>query len=637
MMPSLFPFRVLNALLLCIATWLSTADPVFANGDSIPPSITPPANVGVVAVHPLGAIVTYPEAVVTDAGSGVAEVTYSRSSGVPFPVGTTIVTITATDLSNNVSMANFNVTVLPLSITRPRDGINIREDSEGVVVEGFTGNPVTGVSVTPNGGAPIPATLTPSTAGRLKWQAVLPNPLPGANTLLVTATNGTGNVSAPPVHFTYDVQRPLVVTVDPPGSGTVVIHPPRRGGKARVGNNYTVEARPGRGYLFDHWSGKPSGTALTTTFTAAEGDVVNAHFVLSPFTKSASGDYMGVVRGTGPTGDIRANTGLMTSTISLLNGALSGRVILDGTFYAFSGVLSPHTLTYNTPLPNNGLAFQFTLNIAGAVPKLEGNILKRSAGSTTATIPFSIARGYSRTDRPPVALAVPFNAAFGIPTARDALTADQIPGGHGFGVVAISKADGTTRFTGILADGTGYIATGRLGLDGTVPVFAPFPGGTGLLAGNLVIDQSQPTTDVTGTNLAWYRGASSQQHYGVGYGSGLYCNVFGAKQFTSSAKTLGLDASITLTLSNGPFLSPVALTLNQGLGRYTSVDGLTTLSLGATGVVIGSYTPSVPTSRHEIKGIVIGKVGSQVFGAVYSPQVIPVTGTGKVGLIDIDP
>ena len=636
-MQSLLPIRDLKAFFVCSATCLSATVPLFATSDSVPPVITPPANVGVVAVHPLGAIVTYPDAVVTDAGTGVAQVTYSRSSGVPFPVGTTVVTITATDVANNTSTAQFNVTVLPLSITRPRDGITVREDEDGVMVEGFTGTPVTGVTVTPNGGAAVPATLTPSSAGRLKWQAVLTNPLPGANALVVTATNGTGSVSAPTVHFTYDVQRPLSITADPPNSGTVVIHPPRRGGKARIGTSYTVEARAGRGYLFDHWSGKPSGTSTTTTFTAAEGDVVNAHFVFSPFTKTTSGDYMGVVRGTGPAGDVRANTGLMTSTISLLNGALSGRVILDGTFYAFAGTLSPHTLTYNTPVPANGLAFQFTLNIAGAVPKLEGNILKRTAGSTTATIPFSIARGYSRVDRPPVALTVPLNAAFGIPVSRDAVPANQIPEGHGFGVVAINKADGTTRFTGILADGTGYIAAGRLGLDGTVPVFAPFPGVTGLLAGNLLIDHSQPTTDVTGTNLAWYRGASSQQHYGVGYGSGLYCNVFGAKQSTSGAKTLGLDSSITLTLSNGPFASPVALTLNQGLGRYTSTDGLTTVSLGATGIVIGSYTPSGPTSRHEIKGIVIGKSGSEVFGAVYSPLVIPVTGTGRVGLIEIDP
>lgn len=84
--------------------------------DDTPPVITPPANV--TAYLPLHSTATsmavsYPNpATATDNCAGPVTISYSPASGSTFPVGTTRVTVTATDAHNNSATATFTVTVL---------------------------------------------------------------------------------------------------------------------------------------------------------------------------------------------------------------------------------------------------------------------------------------------------------------------------------------------------------------------------------------------------------------------------------------------------------------------------------------------------------------------------------------------
>jgi uncharacterized delta-60 repeat protein len=78
--------------------------------DTTPPVVSPPANITVGAPTEAGATVTYPAATVTDA-VGVTSISYSIPSGSLFPVGTTMVTVTAKDAANNQGTATFTVTV----------------------------------------------------------------------------------------------------------------------------------------------------------------------------------------------------------------------------------------------------------------------------------------------------------------------------------------------------------------------------------------------------------------------------------------------------------------------------------------------------------------------------------------------
>lgn len=84
--------------------------------DNTPPVVTPPANITVSL--PLNSsatsmAVSYPNpATATDNCAGAITFAYSPASGSIFPVGTTLVTVTATDAHNNSASATFTVTVL---------------------------------------------------------------------------------------------------------------------------------------------------------------------------------------------------------------------------------------------------------------------------------------------------------------------------------------------------------------------------------------------------------------------------------------------------------------------------------------------------------------------------------------------
>jgi hypothetical protein len=91
-------------------------------GDTTPPSLTAPPDQFASSASSQGAVVNYPPATAYDTGSGLKSVTYSMPSGSIFPIGATIVTVTAKDRAGNVSTATFTVTVFPpptLTVPQP--------------------------------------------------------------------------------------------------------------------------------------------------------------------------------------------------------------------------------------------------------------------------------------------------------------------------------------------------------------------------------------------------------------------------------------------------------------------------------------------------------------------------------------
>lgn len=78
--------------------------------DTTPPTLTPPPNQVVDATAPTGATVHYPPATANDC-SGSVNVGYSQAAGTVFPIGTTTITVTATDLAGNTTTRTFTVKV----------------------------------------------------------------------------------------------------------------------------------------------------------------------------------------------------------------------------------------------------------------------------------------------------------------------------------------------------------------------------------------------------------------------------------------------------------------------------------------------------------------------------------------------
>lgn len=84
----------------------------FAVPDTIAPVITGvPADITVEASGPGGRVVTFTTPTATDNIDGSVAVVCSPESGTLFPIGTTVVSCTATDAAGNTATATFNVTV----------------------------------------------------------------------------------------------------------------------------------------------------------------------------------------------------------------------------------------------------------------------------------------------------------------------------------------------------------------------------------------------------------------------------------------------------------------------------------------------------------------------------------------------
>lgn len=105
--------------------------------DTTPPTVTCPASRTAEATSSAGAQVSYPAATVTDDTPGRPVVTYSQASGATFPMGTTTVTVTATDAVGNRGSCSFDVTVRDTtapSLTCPANVTAEATDSTGALV-----------------------------------------------------------------------------------------------------------------------------------------------------------------------------------------------------------------------------------------------------------------------------------------------------------------------------------------------------------------------------------------------------------------------------------------------------------------------------------------------------------------------
>ena len=104
--------------------------------DTTDPVITVPADItGIESTSSAGAVVTYTPPTATDIVDGSIAVTCSMNSGDTFPIGTALITCSATDTAGNTGNANFNVTVVDTTAhTTVSSGIDSDWHNTDVVV-----------------------------------------------------------------------------------------------------------------------------------------------------------------------------------------------------------------------------------------------------------------------------------------------------------------------------------------------------------------------------------------------------------------------------------------------------------------------------------------------------------------------
>jgi formylglycine-generating enzyme len=212
---------------------LSLGGPV----DTTPPLVTVPASVLVNATAPAGAAVTLSGASATD-NLGTPTLTYSPASGSTFPVGSTTVTVTATDSFGNVATGTFSVTVSPppsgvtgVSFSQRTDGsklVDIRYTlnggTSGVALAVSLDGGTTFTSVKTLTGD-VGAAVTAGTSKHIVWNAGADYAnlgAPGVKVRVTPLLDGAGGSFTPIPGGTYQMGN-LTGDADITNAGTVSV------------------------------------------------------------------------------------------------------------------------------------------------------------------------------------------------------------------------------------------------------------------------------------------------------------------------------------------------------------------------------------------------------------------------------
>jgi rhamnogalacturonan endolyase len=235
--------------------------------DTTGPSLSLPAAVTVEATGPNGAIATF-EASATDSVGGNTPVSYSQQPGSTFPIGTTHVTVTATDASGNTTTGGFNVIVR--DTTAPAISL-----PSNIVLE------ATG----PNGAViTYSASASDSVDGSISVTFSIPSggtfPL-GTTTVTATATDVAGNTATGT--FTVTVRDQTAPSITPVANIELEAHGPA-GSTATYATSASDLVDGNVAVSFSHASGStfPLGTTLVTlTATDAAGNIATSTFTVT--------------------------------------------------------------------------------------------------------------------------------------------------------------------------------------------------------------------------------------------------------------------------------------------------------------------------------------------------------------------
>ncbi len=150
--------------------------------DTVPPVVTPPADVTVDAMQSPAVTVDYPPATASDGASAVS-LAYSKAGGSVFPLGITTVNVTATDAAGNATLRSFKVTV--------RDTTAPRVSARFLPLFAFVGQPLPDYlpQATFDDVSPIVAKRQSPAAGSLVSYA-------GNLIVTISATDASGNIGS---------------------------------------------------------------------------------------------------------------------------------------------------------------------------------------------------------------------------------------------------------------------------------------------------------------------------------------------------------------------------------------------------------------------------------------------------------
>ncbi len=491
--------------------------------------------------------------------------------------------------------------------------------------------------------------------------------LPGVNRFEVTAIDQNGNVSTVLTRsFTYDVVRPLAVSVSgPSNSGSVSAgFVPTSQRKSGVAYTITATARPG--FVFSGWTGQNlenagiSGTRrelAVLNFTMVEGLTLQANFIPTPFPPLAA-VYHGILEPEDTvehqtTGHLSLNlttTGSFTGTLRQGGGTHSVNGLLSTTGDARFGTTRASSLIItrrNLPV----LEVSISMNFADSPRRMTATVVQE--GETSSGI---LGRDhFSSTNKVPAGYAGTVSQRYHFITVPDAaanptLALNKYPQGYSTCSLTLTAA-GDVTCTGILADGTSITASGPLWQNLAFPLYAPLYTNMGCFASLIQLDTAPANSDLSGQYVIWTRPQQPLvQWYRDGWPEGLEVNLVGTKFTVPTAAALiagttpanAATGHLAMTFSDGLLTSPVVKGVNisstQVITRAPTTDTSFTATLvKTTGILSGTFTHSDLT-RPAYTSIILQKgANSGAYGHFMTVNPRVRNGLGEGGKVIVQP
>jgi uncharacterized protein YkwD len=424
--------------------------------------------------------------------------------------------------------------------------------------------------------------------GTASWSTTLDSLQPGENTICARSLDSAGAVldeAARNVRFV--VLAPLNVEVIGHGSVT-------RGfagvSEREVGQTYRITARPAADSLFAGWTGSLSSPRTNVEFVVSEGFSLTANFVKNPFLEGRA-NYAGLA--TTSTGSPAllslklAGTGQFSGKLKLVDLAIPLRGTFDSLGHA------QFTAGFN----GQSISVDLNYSIAGGTPTINGTI-----GGDGWTMPIEI----SATGRPEDSSML---GRYTVVLRADPQAPVNAPRGDGFASARVSRS-GTASFSGQLADGTPFTASGRLSRNGTLPVFLAPYAKHGVFAGSLDFHASGAVDG----QFHWERPAMPA--------SGVFPNGFTTANMAVGAhytppkhgvpvvRVAASTNNARLELGDGgfsdPILQPATLASdNSVIVTAPALSGLSVAIKSSTGQFRGSFIHPTTGTPTAFRGVVV--------------------------------
>jgi formylglycine-generating enzyme required for sulfatase activity len=404
--------------------------------DTQAPILTVPANVTVSATSASGAMVSYPAAAATDNVSASPVITYSQASGSVFPLGTTTVSVSATDGAGNSATEMFTVTVSDTQspvLTVPADVTASATSASGAMVsypaaaatDNVSASPV--ITYSPASGTVFPLGTTTVTATATDAAG---NSATG--TFTVTVSDTTAPILTLPANVTASatsasgavVSYPAASATDNVSASPVITYSQASGTVFPLGvTNVTVTATDG------------AGNSATGTFTVTVSDT-QAPVITVPANVTASA--------TGANGAV-VSYGVATATDNISANPLITYGKSSGTVFPL-GVTT--VMVTATDGAGNASTVTFTVTVVDdsfPVLTVPGDVTVVATSLTGANVTFPLATATDNvTANPGITYSHPSGSVFQVGSTAVTVTVTDNAGNRATGTFTVTVVADTT-------------------------------------------------------------------------------------------------------------------------------------------------------------------------------------------------